>query len=119
MLILGLSAGAHDSSACLLRDGKLLHAISEERLSRKKHDGRFPKRAIGYCLDAEGISVSDIDIVAHGWCFALQGPEVAQIVSRVSEASSDDAKSAMLRFLDELNRCTHACACERGRQGDH
>ena len=32
----------HDSSACIARNGEVLFAVAEERLSRLKHDARFP-----------------------------------------------------------------------------
>ncbi len=67
MYILGISAFQHDSSACLLRDGKLLSAVEEERFSRHKHDGRFPYGAINYCLEEAGITINDIDHVAFFW----------------------------------------------------
>lgn len=67
MYILGISAFQHDSSACLLRDGKLLSAVEEERFSRKKHDGRFPYNAINYCLGDAKISINDVDYVAFFW----------------------------------------------------
>jgi carbamoyltransferase len=57
----------HDSSACIVRDGELLFAIAEERLSRQKHDGRFPALAIRACLDFAGISAADLDFVCFGW----------------------------------------------------
>jgi carbamoyltransferase len=48
-IILGVNA-AHDAAACLLRDGELVVAIAEERLSRVKHDEGYPRRAVEYCL---------------------------------------------------------------------
>ena len=43
MITLGLNySQMHDSSACLVRDGELLFAVAEERISRVKHDARFP-----------------------------------------------------------------------------
>src|SRR5262249_54500179 len=48
--ILGISAFYHDSAACLLRNGEIVAAAQEERFSRKKHDARFPGRAIRFCL---------------------------------------------------------------------
>ena len=62
--ILGISAFYHDSAACLVRDGEIVSAVQEERFSRKKHDHRFPKNAIQYCLDSAGISSGDLDAVA-------------------------------------------------------
>jgi carbamoyltransferase len=67
MYILGISWTIHESSACLLRDGELVFAIAEERLSRKKQDGRFPIRAIRAALDFAGISADDLEHVAVGW----------------------------------------------------
>ena len=60
MYILGISAFYHDSAACLLKDGHIVQAIQEERISRKKQDASFPKLAIGAILKEEGISLSDI-----------------------------------------------------------
>jgi carbamoyltransferase len=61
--ILGLSCFYHDSAACLLENGSIIAAAQEERFTRKKHDPRFPKHAIGYCLKEAGISVDDLDYV--------------------------------------------------------
>ncbi len=64
MNILGLSAFYHDSAACLVRDGVIVAAAQEERFTRKKHDHRFPSRAIEYCLKEGGITPADLDHVA-------------------------------------------------------
>jgi carbamoyltransferase len=63
MYILGISAFYHDSAACLIRDGVIVAAAQEERFTRKKHDHRFPKLALDYCLRAEGISGDELDHV--------------------------------------------------------
>lgn len=44
-------------------DGEIFAAAQEERFSRKKHDARFPKNAVNYCLAEAGISLSDVDHV--------------------------------------------------------
>lgn len=61
--VLGVSAFYHDSAACLLRDGEVVFAVEEERLSRVKHDHRFPERAMHACLDFAGIRAADVDAV--------------------------------------------------------
>lgn len=61
--VLGFSAFYHDAAACLLRDGRIVLAVEEERLSRIKHDHSYPARSIAACLDAGGISAADIDAV--------------------------------------------------------
>jgi len=62
--ILGISAYYHDSAACLLQDGRIVAAAQEERFTRKKHDYRFPAKAIEYCLREGGIATEDLDLVA-------------------------------------------------------
>jgi carbamoyltransferase len=64
MRILGISAFYHDSAAALVEDGRLVAAVQEERFTRKKHDAAFPYHAIGYCLDAAGAKLSEIDHIA-------------------------------------------------------
>jgi carbamoyltransferase len=68
MFTLGLNySQMHDSSACIVRDGELLFAVAEERISRLKHDARFPQLAIQACMDFAKISPSQIDEVCFGW----------------------------------------------------
>src|SRR3989344_6329231 len=63
MNIIGISAFYHDSAACLVKDGKIVAAAQEERFTRKKHDERFPRHAVDYCLKAGGISIGDVNYV--------------------------------------------------------
>lgn len=65
MYILGINAAFHDTSACLLKDGKIVAAIEEERLSRKKHCQDFPMRSIKYCLNKAGISLEEVNYVVQ------------------------------------------------------
>ncbi|WP_299160595.1 carbamoyltransferase C-terminal domain-containing protein [uncultured Eudoraea sp.] len=64
MIILGLNYYFHDSSACIVVNGKLIAAIEEERLSRVKHTQEFPHNAIERCLKISKLSYSDIDHIA-------------------------------------------------------
>jgi carbamoyltransferase len=61
--ILGISAFYHDSAACLVQDGAIVAAAQEERFTRKKHDYRFPQKAIDYCLREAGLKPSQLDHV--------------------------------------------------------
>ncbi|OGM02156.1 hypothetical protein A2115_01440 [Candidatus Woesebacteria bacterium GWA1_41_8] len=68
--ILGISGAGnkfHDNSACLIKNGKVLFAASEERYSRIKHDPSFPKSAIKAALTFAKIKPSDISLYATGW----------------------------------------------------
>lgn len=64
MTILGISCYYHDASACIIRDGTVIAAIAEERISRVKHDNRFPRHAINWCLTWANISIQEVDVVA-------------------------------------------------------
>jgi carbamoyltransferase len=61
MNIIGISCFYHDSAACILSDGNIVAAVQEERFTRKKHDPRFPKHAVTYCLKEAGIGIADVD----------------------------------------------------------
>jgi carbamoyltransferase len=68
MISIGINySHMHDSSACIARDGEVLFAVAEERLSRVKHDARFPALAIRACLDFAGIRPDEVDYVCQGW----------------------------------------------------
>ena len=64
MYNLGISCYYHDSAAALLKDGRVIAAVEEERFSRKKFDDEFPKMAIEWCLKEAGIKPNQIDSVA-------------------------------------------------------
>ncbi|GMU97134.1 MAG: carbamoyltransferase [Ignavibacteriota bacterium] len=66
MYILGLNAYHGDSSACLLKDGKIINAIEEERIRRIKHWAGFPSESIKFCLKDAGITISDVDHITIG-----------------------------------------------------
>ena len=68
MYLLGIHNGVHDASACLFRDYKLVAAVSQERLTRRKNDGvtvaeELPQRAIDECLAVAAISRRDVNVV--------------------------------------------------------
>ena len=61
LIILGMSAHHGDSSACIVRDGRLIAAIEEERFRRVKHWAGFPSRVIQLCLEEAGATLADVD----------------------------------------------------------
>lgn len=64
MIILGLNYYHPDASASLIKDGKVLSAVDEERFIRLKHYSGFPKKAISYCLSHANIQLSEVDFIA-------------------------------------------------------
>ncbi len=75
MYTLGINAAFHDSSACILKDGRLLAAAEEERFTHIKHGKRpvpfstyeLPFHAIDYCLQVAGIHLNDVDNIAYSF----------------------------------------------------
>ncbi|MGK2961552.1 MAG: carbamoyltransferase N-terminal domain-containing protein, partial [Gemmatimonadaceae bacterium] len=67
MIILGFTfwRGSHDSSAALVRNGKIVAAAEEERFTRRKHDGDVPVNAIDWCLATAGITMRDVGAIAY------------------------------------------------------
>src|SRR6202050_1143038 len=64
MRVLGISAFYHDSAAALIEDVHILSAAQEECFTRTKHDARFPRLAIEFCLGQSGLSLSQVDYIA-------------------------------------------------------
>jgi carbamoyltransferase len=60
MLRLGISCYYHDSAVAIVDDSEIKFAIQEERLSRRKHDRRFPALAIAHGLQACGVPINDL-----------------------------------------------------------
>ncbi len=63
MNILGIHDG-HSSSAALVKDGYILSAIQEERITKKKNQGGFPTKAIKEVLRIAKLDITNIDLVA-------------------------------------------------------
>ena len=75
--VLGLNTYDHDVSACLLRDGAIAFAIAKERITREKHATGFYKEVIDYCLNAEGITLEDVDLIVRN-CYILPVAEMEE-----------------------------------------
>jgi len=74
MITLGINYNkTHDSAACIVRDGEVVFAVAEERLSRTKHDASFPQMAIQACLDFAKVRSDQLDEVCFGWTRAGAG----------------------------------------------
>lgn len=65
MYILGISAHYHDASVCLVREGEVIFAASEERFSRQKNDPKIPVLAYQRALNHAGITPDDLSAVAY------------------------------------------------------
>lgn len=69
-LILGITdihGYTHDNSVAILKKGKILFAASEERYTRIKHDGSFPKQSLEVAFRYLNLKLSSINTVAIGY----------------------------------------------------
>jgi carbamoyltransferase len=57
----------HDAAAALVSSGRIVAAAAEERFDRNKHSAHFPVQAIRWCLEQAGLSIDDVDMLAHGF----------------------------------------------------
>jgi len=63
MYILGINAYPGDAAAALIKDGRIVAAVEEERFSRVKHCAGFPTESVRYCLQAAGIAIEEVEHV--------------------------------------------------------
>ncbi len=85
MNVLGLSFSDHEASAALVIDGKLTSAIARERVTRLKRDGiRWGScrldltPAIQYCVETNGLTLDDVDLIVWSHTDHLAPNEVYQ-----------------------------------------
>ena len=68
---LGIFEGHADPAVAIVRDGEVIAFAEEERFIRQKHAwGVYPHRALKFCLETAGITLSDIAAVALNWDLA-------------------------------------------------
>ena len=61
MHLLDISAYFHDSATAFVVQGEIVSNVQKERFPRQKHDAKFSKQAIAYCLKQAGINLSYLD----------------------------------------------------------
>lgn len=108
--VLGINAHHADASAALFKNGILIAAIEEERLTRVKHWAGFPSKAIAFCLQDAGISWQQIKAVALArdpkakWMtkarFMLKRPEALAFAVRGRLNNADSTASVESRIVE-------------------
>ncbi|MBU2532362.1 MAG: carbamoyltransferase, partial [Alphaproteobacteria bacterium] len=100
--VLGINAYDHDVSACLVRDGAIVSAITKERITRQKHDTGFFQEVVDYVLDHEGITLDDIELVVRN-CYVLP---VADLEERLKYEDVPEFMNMEERRLAASSRLT-------------
>lgn len=115
MIILGLNAYHGDSSACIIKDGKLIAAVEEERFTRIKHWAGMPIESIKYCLKEANVSIEGVDYIAinrdpkaniHKKLVysILKKPNISLIVNRLKNSNRiRDAKEVLKEEFGTIN----------------
>ncbi|NKB60709.1 MAG: nodulation protein [Gammaproteobacteria bacterium] len=114
MLILGLSGGFdfqeenlfdlrynqfHDSAAVLVKDGKVLAGLEEERSGRIKHTNKFAANAAHFCLSHAGISVDELDKIAFYCTEQNANNFIQKFTGDDVNARYPDGRSALIEIL--------------------
>jgi carbamoyltransferase len=114
MLTLGLSM-EHDASAAVARDGALVAAVSEERLTRNKGQWGYPFLAVDECLRLAGATRADVDVYCVALnkfpsCYLRRPSWLAELGERWHRARRallgrrEDVTVGMMEFLEEARR---------------
>lgn len=114
MNVLGLSYNYHDAAACVVRDGVAVAAAEEERFSRIKHDSRFPRQAVAFCLRTAGLTSRDLDAVAFYEKPARKLERILQVGKRHAPAS---AANVVAQFSSHIAGGFHVEAQLREQMG--
>ncbi len=105
MYILGIHDG-HNATAALLKDGKVVAAIQEERVCRVKNKGGVPHGAIQEVLRISGTHLSDIDFVAlNGFYMSFGHWEKKALIdefrARTTLKSAIKGVLKQIKFIDD------------------
>ena len=98
MKILGISGSinndCHDTSACLIIDGKIVGNYEEERFNRIKHTEYFPILSIKRLLNENHLSLDDIDSI----CCNVPSQQYKDILNIIDENYNK---------IPQFVQCTH------------
>jgi carbamoyltransferase len=103
MKILGIANG-ETSSACLIDNGKIIAAASEERFSRIKMDDSFPSHSINFVLNFGGVALEKVDQIVYGWSkgFVAQDQLLPYFDRIVYESRNNSQGLSLLRDRLEI-----------------
>lgn len=97
MKIIGISCFYHDAAIAAVEDGEIRFAIHEERLSRHKHDSRFPIMGIGKALEFCKWNINEVDEIVF-----YESPELKK--ERIIDQIISDWPETWETFKDHFPR---------------
>jgi len=102
MVVLGLAPN-HDASVCVVIDGKIVSAITRERLSRKKKDRYVTQRMVDYVLSDANITIDDVDYVAISYWYENRMDWVNENEDFKFYIHEDDAQIFSVKYTPNTN----------------
>ena len=87
--IVGLGGLLSDPACCVIRNGRLVSAVEQRKVSRRDRPGTFPQEAFDGALQVAGIGLKDIDCVAVARRFATTSESAAQLELRARFPQSE------------------------------
>ena len=93
MIILGIHEG-HDSSAAIIKDGKILADVQEERFTRVKHSANTPIKSIQFCLKQANLNnINEVDYISLSWEKSPSGLRTLFDIPKEKHLAKELAKS--------------------------
>jgi carbamoyltransferase len=126
MIVLGIADGPR-ATAAVLRDGSIVAAASEERFSRIKNDGGYPRRAVEALLAHLDVTYAEIDLVAvaghsvdHFAVHPAETPLPGRVPGLAARLLGRSAPRGDMEMARRTNVLTHLGVAERRVLGfDH
>ncbi len=126
MHILGIFDG-HNATAALLKDGKIITCISEERFTRVKNQAGFPKKSAEFVLKQNKLSPQGIDYVAYAGTCLSSDEDLIKYLDNLSEVVKGKKsglhvikgvldRAGILESSIEYHKAMHSKRYERIRQ---
>ncbi len=124
MYILGISGHHRNAAAALLKDGRIVAAIEEEKLARVNNlgisqCGGLPYEAIGYCLEAAGIGIDNVDYVTYYQKPRRLLKRQLSFNDRVIPANTSGADDHRAASVNEFRARTKTISLIKGLLGQH
>ena len=127
-LVLGINAWHGDSAAAIVRDGRLIAAVEEERFNRIKHWAGLPVESMKFCLREAGVKFPDLEHVAinlnprvHNfrrlWHLLKHRPEFGLIFERLRKRGKAQGVGERIAGVARLHRTNPPLGAREVRNG--
>lgn len=100
MYVLGIHTDTHDSGVSLLKEGKIISAINEERLSRVKMDERTPFLSLKETIEKNKVNPAEIEYVV----FSGFSPGIKKIWGFQTQQLAPNIQTGFYMIMDKIKK---------------